>query len=180
MNAISIHADYRLALAEIKQRIQTTQTRAVLAANYELLSLYWYIGHKIVTLQQAQGWGGAVVEQMAADLQAEHPGIQGFSRTSLFAMRQFYLFLSPRFEVVPQAVGQLPWGHIRTEGMKALRNQLGVVEAEKFITLIRRDNFDYTEWQRDLWPDKSVEEVFVAAKEFSNYNPHTRRGHNEG
>lgn len=57
---------------------------------------------------------------------------------------------------------------IRTEGMKALRNQLGVVEAEKFITLIRRDNFDYTEWQRDLWPDKSVEEIFAAAKEFSN------------
>jgi hypothetical protein len=47
-------------------------------------------------------------------LQAEHPGIQGFSRTSLFAMRQFYLFLSPRFEVVPQPVGQLPWGHICT------------------------------------------------------------------
>ncbi len=51
---------------------------------------------------------------MAKDLQAEHPGIQGFSRTSLFAMRQFYLFLSPRFTIVPQAVGQLPWGHIRT------------------------------------------------------------------
>ena len=56
---------------------------------------------------------------------------------------------------------------IRTEGMKALRNQLGVVEAERFITLIRRDNFDYTEWQRDLWPDKSVDEIFAAAKEFS-------------
>lgn len=57
---------------------------------------------------------------------------------------------------------------IRTEGMKALRNQLGVVEAEKFITLIRHDNFDYTEWQRDLWPDKSVEEIFAAAKGFSD------------
>ena len=55
MNAISIHADYRLALSEIKQRIQTTQTRAVLAANYELLSLYWYIDRKIVTLQHTQG-----------------------------------------------------------------------------------------------------------------------------
>lgn len=114
MTVISIHGDYRLAIREIKQRIQTTQTRAILAANYELLSLYWYIGQKIVTLQQAQGWGGAVVEQIAADLQAEHPGIQGFSRTSLFAMRQFYLFFSPGFEVVPQPVGQLPWGHIRT------------------------------------------------------------------
>ncbi len=62
---------------------------------------------------------------------------------------------------------------IRTEGMKALRNQLGVVEAERFITLIRRDNFDYTEWQRDLWPEKSVDEIFAAAKEFSN-NKHSR------
>ena len=56
---------------------------------------------------------------------------------------------------------------IRTEGTKELRNQLGVVEAERFITLIRRDNFDYTEWQRDLWPDKGVDEIFAAAKEFS-------------
>ena len=53
-------------------------------------------------------------------------------------------------------------------------------DIEKVLSLIRRDNFDYTEWQRDLWPDKSVEEIFAAAKEFSNYNPHTRRGHNEG
>lgn len=55
-----------------------------------------------------------MVEQIAADLQAEHPGIQGFSRTYLFAIRQFYLYFSPGFEVVPQPVGQLPWGHIRT------------------------------------------------------------------
>ncbi len=114
MSLITVHVDYRLALGEIKQRIQTTQMRAVLAANNELVSLYWYIGQKIVTLQQAQEWGGAVVDEMAKDLQAEHPGIQGFSRTSLFAMRQFYLFLSHRFTIVPQPVGQLPWGHIRT------------------------------------------------------------------
>ncbi len=114
MSEINVHADYRLALNEIKQRIQATQMRAVLAVNNELLVLYWHIGQTIVTLQQVQGWGGAVVEQMAADLQAEYPGIQGFSRSSLFAMRQFYLFFSKRFEIVPQPVGQIPWGHIRT------------------------------------------------------------------
>jgi len=38
---------------------------------------------------------------------------------------------------------------IRTEGMKALRANLGIVGAERFITLIHRDNFDYTEWQRN-------------------------------
>ena len=114
MGNISIHQDYKQVLGEIKDRIQTTQMRAMLSVNRELLDLYWHIGQSILNLQKAQGWGGAVVEQMAADLQQEHPGIQGFSRTSLFAMRQFYLFFSPRFEFVPQAVGQIPWGHIRT------------------------------------------------------------------
>lgn len=114
MSLIGKHDDYLQALGEIRQRIRAAQTKAVLAANYEMLSVYWFIGSKIVALQQAQGWGSAVVEQMAADLRREHPGVQGFSRTSLFAMRQFYLFLSPRYEIVPQLVGQLPWGHIRT------------------------------------------------------------------
>lgn len=111
---ISINPDYRKVLDEIKRHIKSSQLRAVLAANSELIALYWHIGQSIVSLQTANSWGTAVVEQLAADLRHEHPGIQGFSRTSLFAMRQMYLFFSPRFETVPQIVGQLPWGHIRT------------------------------------------------------------------
>jgi hypothetical protein len=40
--------------------------------------------------------------------------MKGFSRASLFAMRQFYAFFSTRVEFVPQAVGQMSWGHVRT------------------------------------------------------------------
>jgi hypothetical protein len=54
---------------------------------------------------------------------------------------------------------------ILQEGMKALREQLGLVETEKFITLIRREPFDYTEWQQTLWADKTVDELFEAAKQ---------------
>lgn len=111
---ISINPEYRQVLDEIKLHIRSSQLRAVLSANSELIGLYWHIGHSIVTLQAANSWGTAVVEQLAADLRAEHPGIQGFSRTSLFAMRQMYIFFSHRFETVPRIVGQLPWGHIRT------------------------------------------------------------------
>jgi len=104
---ISINPDYRQVLDEIKLHIRSSQLRAVLAANSELIGLYWHIGHSIVTLQAANGWGTAVVKQMAADLRTEHPGIQGFSRTSLFAMRQMYIFFSHRYETVPRIVGQL-------------------------------------------------------------------------
>lgn len=53
---------------------------------------------------------------------------------------------------------------IMYEGMRALREKLDIVEAEKFISLILKENFDYTEWQRDLWKDKTVDEIFYAAK----------------
>ena len=53
---------------------------------------------------------------------------------------------------------------IRYEGMRALQEHLGPVEAEKFIVLIRREPFDYTEWQQTLWQNKSVDELFEAAK----------------
>lgn len=54
---------------------------------------------------------------------------------------------------------------IRHEGIQALRERLGPVEAERFIVLINRESFDYTEWQQTLWQDKSVDEIFAMAKE---------------
>lgn len=54
---------------------------------------------------------------------------------------------------------------IRIQGLRALVDALGIVEAEKFISLILRDPFDYTEWQQNLWPDSSVAEISNAAME---------------
>lgn len=114
MSNIPHHTDYPQALATIKQRIQTSQTWTVLVANAELLGLYWDIGQLLYTWQRERAWGSAVMELMARNLQASYPGIKGFSRTSLFAMRQFYAFLSPQFACVPQPEGPMPWGHVRT------------------------------------------------------------------
>ena len=52
---------------------------------------------------------------------------------------------------------------IKTAGLSALVRALGEVQAEKFIALIRREPFDYTKWQRTLWPHKSMEEISQAA-----------------
>jgi hypothetical protein len=54
---------------------------------------------------------------------------------------------------------------LRSEGMKALINSLGQVEAERFISLIIREPFDYTEWQRDLFNEMSVKELSGLAME---------------
>jgi len=39
---------------------------------------------------------------------------------------------------------------VRIRGLRALVEALGTVEAERFITLILREPFDYTQWQRHL------------------------------
>ncbi|MDR0854125.1 MAG: hypothetical protein LBN34_07135 [Clostridiales Family XIII bacterium] len=54
---------------------------------------------------------------------------------------------------------------IRNKGMRALIDNLGKVDAERFITSIIREPFDYTEWQRDLFKDLSVRELNDLAME---------------
>jgi hypothetical protein len=55
---------------------------------------------------------------------------------------------------------------IKREGFKALFEKLDIVEAERFIALIKRDDFDYTEWRKDLWEDMTVEELSSKAMEY--------------
>ena len=52
---------------------------------------------------------------------------------------------------------------IRVKGTEALRKSLGMVEAERFITLILREPFDYTKWSQDLFEGSTVEEISAAA-----------------
>lgn len=56
---------------------------------------------------------------------------------------------------------------IKREGFEALFEKLDLVEAERFIALIKRDNFDYTEWRKNLWEDMTVEEL--SAKAMNHY-----------
>ena len=82
--------DYSRFLTEVKGRIQSARLQAGRAVNRELVLLYWDIGRGIVERQKTLGWGDAVVERFAADLRAEFPDMQGFSRANVWRMRQFY------------------------------------------------------------------------------------------
>lgn len=52
---------------------------------------------------------------------------------------------------------------IRVKGIEALSDSLGSVEAERFIALILREPFDYTEWRRGLFKNQSIDEMSAAA-----------------
>jgi len=49
--------------------------------------------------------------------------------------------------------------------MKHLVFNFGHVQTERFISLISKENFDYTKWQEDLYEDMTVEELSEKAME---------------
>ncbi len=55
---------------------------------------------------------------------------------------------------------------ILKDGIVALKDKLGLIDSEKFINLILREKFDYTEWQRTLWQDKNIKEIHNEAEKY--------------
>lgn len=128
-------AGYPAFLNDLKARIRTAQVKAALAVNRELIALYWHIGRSIVERQRTAGWGKAVVERLATDLQIAFPGLEGFSARNIWHARAFYLGYSdgstelkqpvselgsPKTHplsrktstsIPPQPVSEIPWGH---------------------------------------------------------------------
>lgn len=117
---------YSELLQKLKEKIKTAQQRAILAVNNELLSVYWEIGNAIAEQEQQAGWGGKIVDKLAADLKAEFSEIKGLSPRNLRYMRDFALaypaFLqqaaakielpeNKQNAILQQAAAKLPWGH---------------------------------------------------------------------
>lgn len=82
--------DYPAFLHDIKARIHTAQVKATLAANRELILLYWDIGRAIAERQDRAGWGAGVIPRLARDLRNELSEVKGFSERNLKLMAQFY------------------------------------------------------------------------------------------
>jgi hypothetical protein len=58
-------------------------------------------------------------------------------------------------------------GALRYEAIDALIKTLGEVDTERFISMIKRDTFNYTEWRRGLWNDMTIEEIYAEASAHS-------------
>jgi hypothetical protein len=57
---------------------------------------------------------------------------------------------------------------LKMEVMDLLLKTFGVLETERFIFGIKNSNFDYTEWHKNLWKDKNINEIHKMASEFEN------------
>lgn len=52
---------------------------------------------------------------------------------------------------------------IRAFGFRALVQAMGTLDAERFVALVLREPFDYTEWRQGLWEGQDVETISRAA-----------------
>ncbi|WP_308471768.1 PDDEXK nuclease domain-containing protein [Rathayibacter sp. AY1D2] len=109
---IELPNGYEPFLRSLTSRVQDAQLRAQRTVNAQLISLYWDLGHAILDQQAKEPWGTKVLDRLAEDLRREFPAMTGLSRSNLFYMRAFAAAWPDR-EKVPQAVGHLPWGHVR-------------------------------------------------------------------
>jgi predicted nuclease of restriction endonuclease-like (RecB) superfamily len=109
-NSLGKPQDYPRLLTEIKERIRSAQYEALKAVNKELVGLYWDIGRMIVERQDVEGWGKAVVEQLAADLRTEFPGVGGFSASNLWRMKAFFEAYTGLEKLAP-LVREIGWSH---------------------------------------------------------------------
>ena len=118
-------ARYNAFFNALKTRIRTTQLRASVAVNQELILLYWHIGREILKRQQEEGWGSKVVNRLAQDLKQEFPDMKGFSRTNLLYMRAF-AEAYPDEAIVQRNAGQIPWRHnqVILDKLKSLEERL--------------------------------------------------------
>lgn len=101
---------YGELLTDIKTRIQRAQNRAVMAANAEMLNLYWDIGRLVAAKREDEGWGSGVIPRLALDLKNDLPEIKGFSERNLRRMVQFYREYPTLFPIRPQPVAKLEEG----------------------------------------------------------------------
>lgn len=106
----TLSSEYADWLEALKRNIQSARSRAALAVNAELVTLYHQIGKDLLQ-QKQQAWGSKVVDRLAQDLKAAFPDMKGFSASNLKYMRYFAQHC-PDGLIGQQPADQLPWFHI--------------------------------------------------------------------
>lgn len=110
VKSLSTSETYQNLLKALKEKVRSSQLRAAVVVNQELIGLYWEIGVAVFKRQKEEGWGAKTIQRLAEDLQNTFPEMKGLSLRNIQFMVQF-ANQYPNFEIVKQLVSQIPWGH---------------------------------------------------------------------
>lgn len=108
--------EYEKWIADLKTRYQSSQIKAAVKVNSELIKFYWSLGKDIVVQKAESKWGSGFYKKLSSDLISSIPNVKGFSETNLKYMKHFFELFKNETMIRPQLVDELtliPWGHIR-------------------------------------------------------------------
>ena len=152
-------AAYRDWLASVTSRIHAARMKIALAANSELIALYYELGARISERESTARWGTGFIDAFSKDLKAAFPDVGGFSAKNLRYCRAFFRFycdpaiwqqavaklasepwVGVDAELAPRIV-QIPWGH----HIQIFSKCSDLVEAGFYIAQIIEQG-----WSRDV------------------------------
>ncbi|GAB6059462.1 hypothetical protein JCM31598_25790 [Desulfonatronum parangueonense] len=161
----SLNHGYPEFLAQLKASISRRQYQALRAVNRELVSLYWEIGQAIHQKQEELGWGKAVVENLARDLQAKFPGRNGFSARNLWNMRDFYRSYVDQLKLQP-LVAEISWA----KNLVILSRCKDLLEHEFYLRATARFGWTKAVLQHQI-DNKSYEKYLLNQTNFDQVLP---------
>ncbi|MGK2861134.1 MAG: PDDEXK nuclease domain-containing protein [Chitinophagaceae bacterium] len=122
---------YHQWLQQLKERIRSSQIKAALRVNAELLSLYWDLGKEILNKEKNAGWGTGFLPTLSNDLKAEFPALKGFSLTNLKYIRIWVNFYTPL--IGQQVVDQLEENEKRQQPVARFVQQAVGQKKKKYV-----------------------------------------------
>ena len=61
-------------------------------------------------------------------------------------------------------------------GFAYLVEKLGIVDAERFVAMIKGDSFDYTIWRREYFDKMDLAQINAEAAAYAKKHPHIGKG----
>lgn len=127
-----LDTDYALWVKELVKRYHSSQIKAAIKVNRELLHFYWELGKDIEEKQADNRYGSQFYATLSRDLRHEMPNAEGLSETSIRYAKRFYVLYNKQIAILPQIVEEsekanlpqlverlysdlfsIPWGHHR-------------------------------------------------------------------
>lgn len=176
---VNLDNDYSQWLSELVDRYRHSQIKAAVKVNSERLLFNWQLGRDLVIRKAEERWGSGVVEQVSLDLQAAFPEAKGFSASTLWYAKRWYLFYAEKLQqpveelqnadsqgnrILQRAVGELRTSH--------KREQIGSkVEEEDNTGVPFPEIFGYVPWGQHIEiisKCKTLEEAAFYLKQVAN------------
>lgn len=119
MKSITIlDADYHIWIQTLCERYRTSQIKAAVKVNREMLRFYWLLGKDITEREEENKYGSAFYATLSRDLKKLLPKASGLSESSIRYAKKFFMLYNEAIENFQQVaenfqlpIFDIPWGH---------------------------------------------------------------------